>query len=91
MHVMISYDIQSDRRRTKLHKVLKNYGEWMQYSVFECQVSEKEYQELRERLLPLVDVAAGDTLRLYRICGECQPKIEHLGGQTARPDGAVIL
>ena len=60
MYLVISYDIQSDRRRTKIHKALKNYGAWIQYSVFECHISKKEYDALRQQLDPLIDVEETD-------------------------------
>jgi len=43
MYVVISYDIPEDKRRTKIHKTLKSYGQWMQYSVFECDLTETQY------------------------------------------------
>lgn len=33
---VIVYDISNNKRRTKLHTALKNYGSPVQYSVFEC-------------------------------------------------------
>ncbi|MEX0269390.1 CRISPR-associated endonuclease Cas2, partial [Leptolyngbyaceae cyanobacterium UHCC 1019] len=39
MHLVISYDISEDKRRTKIHKILKSYGQWMQFSVFECDLT----------------------------------------------------
>ncbi|MDJ0514797.1 MAG: CRISPR-associated endonuclease Cas2 [Trichodesmium sp. MO_231.B1] len=31
MYVVICYDISDDKRRTKIHNILKSYGQWMQY------------------------------------------------------------
>lgn len=50
MYIAISYDIPEDKRRTKIHKILKSYGQWMQYSVFECNLTETQYAKLRSRL-----------------------------------------
>jgi CRISPR-associated protein Cas2 len=91
MHIMISYDIKDNGRRAKVHKALKDYGEWMQYSLFECQVNDKEYQALRRRLEPLIHVEEHDSVRYYAICGECRSKIEYWGGHAAREDGGVVL
>jgi len=91
MYLVISYDIKSDRRRTKIHDVLKNYGERIQYSVFECNISRKEYKELRQKLEPLIDVEATDNVRFYRLCGECRKKTERIGGRTARENAAIIV
>lgn len=36
MFYLISYDIPDDRRRVRVAKTLKDYGDRVQYSVFEC-------------------------------------------------------
>jgi len=38
MHIATSYSISEDKRRIKMHKILKSYGQWMQYNVFECEL-----------------------------------------------------
>ncbi|MCS6805410.1 MAG: CRISPR-associated endonuclease Cas2, partial [Blastocatellia bacterium] len=43
MFIVISYDVQEDKRRTRIHKALKSYGQWVQYSVFECELEKKDY------------------------------------------------
>ncbi|MCU0551926.1 MAG: CRISPR-associated endonuclease Cas2 [Leptolyngbya sp. Prado105] len=50
MFLVVSYDVPDDKRRTKIHKVLKSYGQWMQYSLFECDLTEVQYAKLRSRL-----------------------------------------
>jgi CRISPR-associated endonuclease Cas2 len=54
MFMVISYDISEDKRRTKIHKMLKSYGQWMQYSVFECDVTDSQYAKLRARLSKMI-------------------------------------
>jgi CRISPR-associated protein Cas2 len=90
MYLVISYDIQSDRRRTKIHKVLKNYGSWIQYSVFECDINKMQYLRLRDQLERLINVD-DDSLRFYLLCEECKRKIERIGGITPPENGALIV
>ena len=52
---VISYDITDTKRRNKIFKVLKNYGEHKQYSVFECDISKKRFDALYRELLDLMD------------------------------------
>ncbi|MEL7316925.1 MAG: CRISPR-associated endonuclease Cas2, partial [Cyanobacteria bacterium J06559_3] len=47
MHVVITYDISEDKRRTKIHKILSSYGQWMQYIVFECNLTTTQNAKLR--------------------------------------------
>jgi len=91
MRIVISYDIASDRRRAKIHDTLKNYGERVQFSVFECQLTGKEFRRLRDALDPLIDVEETDSVRFSRLCSECWKKMEHVGGRTARDNAAMIV
>ena len=36
MFYLVSYDIPDDKRKTKLAKTIKDFGDRVQYSVFEC-------------------------------------------------------
>lgn len=85
MYLVISYDIPDDKRRTKIHKILKSYGQWMQFSVFECDLSETEYAKLRSRLSKLIKPDQ-DSVRFYFLCGCCKGKIERIGGEQPRDE-----
>ena len=43
MYVMVSYDIVEDRARTKVMKFLKDYGNRVQLSVFECDLHRETF------------------------------------------------
>lgn len=85
MHIVITYDISEDKRRTKIHKVLSSYGQWMQFSVFECNLTKTEYARLRNRLNKLIQ-AEQDSIRFYFLCECCQAKVERIGGLPVRDE-----
>lgn len=85
MFVVVSYDISEDKRRTKIHKVLKSYGQWMQLSVFECDLTATQYAKLRSRLAKLIKPER-DSIRFYFLCGSCHEKVERIGGEPVRDD-----
>jgi CRISPR-associated protein Cas2 len=85
MFVVISYDISEDKRRTKIHKILKSYGQWMQYSVFECDLTDTQYAKLRSRLRKLIKDDE-DSIRFYFLCACCQGKVERIGGEAIRDE-----
>ena len=86
MQVVITYDIADDGRRTRIHKVLKSYGQWMQFSVFECMdLSETEYAKLRSRLSKMIKPEV-DSVRFYFLCACCREKVERIGGEAVRDD-----
>jgi CRISPR-associated protein Cas2 len=86
MHVVITYDIGEDKRRTKIHKMLKSYGQWMQFSVFECKdLTEAQYAKLRSRLSKMIKPET-DSIRFYFLCACCEQKVERIGGEAVRDD-----
>lgn len=71
MYLLISYDIQDDRTRTKVAKILTDYGTRIQFSVFECDISNKQFEELKAKINELID-QENDRVRFYQICKSCQ-------------------
>jgi CRISPR-associated protein Cas2 len=90
MNVVITYDISEDKRRTKIHKVLKSYGQWMQFSVFECNLTETQYARLRLRLGKLIKPDQ-DSIRFYFLCACCKDKVERIGGEQVRDDSIFFV
>jgi len=84
-------DVANDRRRTRLAKVLKDFGDRLQYSVFECHLDEPALDRLRRRAMATIDEAE-DSLRLYRLCAACQDRRElHGRGVLTRDPEVWIL
>lgn len=88
--IIVSYDISDDKRRTKIHKALKAYGEWVQYSIFECNLTKTEYAKLRARLNPIIDHEQ-DSIRFYFVCNSCQEKVERIGGIKPRDEDMFLF
>jgi len=89
--VVVSYDISSDRRRSRVCKLLKDYGERVQYSVFECLLRPDDLKRLRERLKPLL-VPEEDDVRFYRLCENCRRKATVWGRKKRRQwEKAVVV
>jgi CRISPR-associated protein Cas2 len=91
MFYAISYDIRDDRRRLKVAKVLKDFGQRVQLSVFEARLEPSELARLKKRLGPILDQEQ-DSVRLYPLCGACLLGIEVLGQGlvTQEPDFIII-
>ena len=78
MFIVISYDIPDDKRRTKIMKALKNYGLHVQYSVFECDLTETQFDRLRAQLAKLLAVKT-DNVRFYFLCADDVKKVRAIG------------
>jgi CRISPR-associated protein Cas2 len=90
MLIVVSYDVPDDRRRTRLAHTLKDFGERVQYSVFECRLDERALQTLRERVTRLIDPKE-DSLRIYRLCRECDRLLEVLGTAKRTEDPEIYV
>jgi CRISPR-associated protein Cas2 len=87
---LVAYDISNDRRRTKVHKILCGFGQWTQYSMFECFLTEKELVALSGRLDDVLKVKE-DNVRIYHVCRACQQKAETIGSEPPQEDVVYLL
>ena len=88
--VLVVYDISNDRRRTKLHNLLLDYGSPVQYSVFECLLDEKRLKKMKSAVGKIIRPRK-DNVRYYWLCAECVHKIEAPGGKVmTEPDVVVV-
>lgn len=85
MFIVVSYDIRSDRRRTKVMKTLKDYGRHVQYSVFECELKPNKYRQLRDKLKRLVNEKE-DNVRFYQINQEDLKRRRLIGKEQAETE-----
>ncbi|CAA7616876.1 CRISPR-associated endonuclease Cas2 [Magnetospirillum sp. SS-4] len=96
MLVVVSYDVNTEspagrRRLRKIAKACQDYGQRVQFSVFECEVSPARWVELKGRLLALVDQTT-DSLRFYNLGADGQRRIEHVGAKAPLDlDGPLIF
>lgn len=75
---IVSYDIVQDKRRTKVARALEGHGERVQYSVFECLLTDRQFERLWKELQTLID-AGEDSLRAYRLCPPCAKWVRTVG------------
>ncbi len=68
---VITYDVEDDRLRNRIAKVLEGTGFRVQKSVFECMLDGRELDRLVRRLGRLVEGSTGADVRVYRVCASC--------------------
>lgn len=86
---MISYDISSDKSRRLAHQLLKDHGQRVQYSVFECRLTSQQRDSLRQSLQKLLD--EGDSLRWYPLCNWCEADVDWQGSGMPLDDNDFYL
>ncbi len=87
MMVLIAYDVsfedpQGAKRLRRIAKHCQDYGQRVQYSLFECEISPAQWTKLKNKLLreyrPEID-----SLRFYLLGKNWQRKIEHWGAKPS--------
>lgn len=51
---IVSYDIRDPKRLRKVFKTMKNFGDHLQYSVFECQFTKSELVQCHAELSDII-------------------------------------
>lgn len=89
--IVICYDVTDDRRRAALFKLLSRYGDAIQYSLFECQLTQRQIHELKAAVSRLID-CEDDDVRYYEICSKCLGYKYALGKKpTPQPLHAMVF
>ena len=52
---LVTYDICHEKRLPKVHKIMRAFGEHLQYSVFECQMNQADLVRCRHLLGQVID------------------------------------
>ena len=90
MFYAVSYDISDDRRRLRIAKVLKDYGERVQLSVFELRLTNDQLERLKKRVTEVLDIEE-DGFRIYPMCASCAERVEILGQGNVSQDPDIIV
>ncbi len=96
MLYLIAYDVATTtpggpRRLRRVARACEDYGQRVQYSVFECLVEPEQWILLRSALLEIIDPSQ-DSLRIYPLDENARRRIEHVGRKAAVDfEGPLIL
>ena len=90
MFYIVSYDIPDTPRRTKIAKISEDFGEQVQFSVFECLLD----HDLLERMVGRLENVAKtdeDRIRIYALCGSCERVIKIIGQGVVTKDEKYFI
>jgi CRISPR-associated protein Cas2 len=96
MMVLVSYDVATSdkngaKRLRRVAKICRNYGQRVQYSVFECLVDPAQWTQMRHKLIDVIDDTQ-DSLRFYFLGANWRKRVEHVGAKEAVDmEGPLIL
>ena len=96
MLVLVSYDVSTTdpggpRRLHRVAKLCQNYGQRVQYSVFECIVDPAQWAVFKQGLTDLIKQEL-DSLRFYYLGSNWRRRVEHVGAKkTLDQEGPMIV
>lgn len=96
MLVLITYDVRTEqaggrKRLRRIAKLCQDYGQRVQYSVFECLIDPAQWTCLRQRLIDEMDEEE-DSLRFYFLGSNWKRRVEHIGAKpTYDPEGVLLI
>lgn len=96
MMVLVTYDVMTSepggaRRLRRVAKACRDFGQRVQYSVFEVDIDPAGWVALKARLEDIIDPEK-DSLRYYHLGAKWRGRIEHVGAKPSTDlDGPLIV
>ncbi len=96
MMVLVSYDVSTvdaggPGRLRRVAKICKNYGQRVQYSIFECIVDPAQWAVFKQELIEQIEEET-DSLRFYFLGANWHNRVEHVGAkESVDQEGPLIV
>lgn len=96
MLVLVTYDVSTmseggKKRLRRVAKACEDFGQRVQFSVFEIEVDPAQWTKLKARLEAAIQ-PQHDSLRYYYLGANWERKVEHVGAKPALDlNGPLIL
>lgn len=83
MELLVTYDVATDtsagrRRLRRVAKICQGHGQRVQFSVFECQLTDAQLEAFEVRLINEIDPDE-DSLRIYFLPGDREKRVRSHG------------
>lgn len=96
MMVLVTYDVSTTsdgggRRLRRVAKTCRDYGQRVQFSVFEIEVEPAQWTSLKAKLETIINPET-DSLRYYFLGANWKRRVEHVGAKPATDlNGTLIV
>lgn len=96
MLVVVCYDVstvepEGQSRLRRVAKICKDYGQRVQFSVFECEIDPAQWVNLKQKLIDEIDPET-DSLRFYFLGSNWRRRMEQIGlKKSYDPDEPMIV
>ena len=87
MYILVTYDVDTtdksgQRRLRRVAKACLDYGQRVQNSVFECELTEVQLCILKDRINDIIDNSL-DSIRIYHLNRNENRRVEVIGVETS--------
>lgn len=95
MLILVTYDVSvtslgGATRLRRIAKVCRDFGQRVQFSVFELEVDTARWVDIKQRLIGLMNPEV-DSLRFYYLGLKWHGKVEHLGAKPSLDLNAPLV
>lgn len=85
MLMLITYDVNTEtpvgrKRLRRVARACQDFGQRVQFSVFECEIDPAQWTALKARLEAEINPAT-DSLRFYNLGARGERRVEHVGAK----------
>lgn len=91
---VVAYDVSDARRLRRVYKKMCGFGDWQQYSVFRCDLSDVELTLMKEALGALIDYSQDRVMivDVGPLDGRAKSAFQFMGRtQAAEPDSELLI
>ncbi|MCF8030555.1 MAG: CRISPR-associated endonuclease Cas2 [Desulfohalobiaceae bacterium] len=89
MFVLVAYDIADHKRLQRIAKIMEDYGDRVQYSVFEVEVDSMIFRQMKQRTEDVMDENE-DGVKYFFLCERCAGRIDVVGLNADRTEQAAF-
>lgn len=87
---VVAYDVTNNRRRSRIVKVIEKFGVRVNYSVFECMLTDGQLKKLQGKISKLM-LPSKDKVIFYPLCLNCYSKIRYLDRKETKADVVTVI
>lgn len=90
---IVSYDFESNRRRSKFSNFLKKFGRRIQYSIFEIKNSQRALKNISTEIEMVYEphFTNNDSIIIMKLCEGCKKKVKRYGYAANEEESVVIF
>jgi len=89
---VVSYDIREPRRWRKVFRAMAGFGEWLQFSVFQCRLTRMGLVRMEEALAAFVNRSEDQVLIIdLGPAGSTAPKVKSIGKKYEPPTNDPVI